>query len=169
MKIEHPKETKQPTHIQSPPNIIYVFHIDDDAEITCEIGGVNVDMLIDSGSKNNIINDKTWEYLKSNAVVALNQQEGSDQVFRAYRAIESLEVLGSFEASITIGPVNQSAKFYVIKNGTRNLLGKETAIKLNVLKLGVSTNSVDTEPEIFPKFKGIQLNIAIDKSVTPIC
>lgn len=152
-----------------PPNINYVFHIDDDAEITCQVGGVKVKMLIDSGSKTNIIDDKTWEYLKSNAVGAVNQQKGSDQVFMAYGSKDPLEVLGSFESTIAIGPEKQSAKFYVIKNGTRNLLGKETAMRLNVLKLGVSINSLDTETDIFPKFKDVQLDIAIDKSVTPIC
>lgn len=102
-------------------------------------------MLIDSGSKNNIINDKTWEYLKSKAVVVSNQQPGSDQVFMAYGSKDPLDVLGTFEASIVVGPETKIAKFYVIKNGTRNLLGKHTATCLNVLKLGVSINLLNTE------------------------
>ncbi|XP_049874146.1 uncharacterized protein K02A2.6-like isoform X1 [Pectinophora gossypiella] len=170
------KGTGQPTNqpikppSNSPPsNINYVFHIDEDAEIMCQVGGVNVNMLIDSGSKTNIIDDRTWEYLKSNEVIVSNQQRGSDQVFMAYGSKEPLKVLGSFEALIAIGPEKQPAKFYVIKNGTRSLLGKETAKKLNVLKIGVSINSLHSQSDTFPKFKDIQLDIAIDKSVTPIC
>lgn len=53
----------------------------------------------------------------------------------------------------------KSAKFYVIKNGTRNLLGKDTATCLNVLKLGVSIYFVHTEA--LPKFKNIQLAIEL--------
>lgn len=163
------KKTKTDESQTKPPvsNVNYIFHIDDDAEITCQVGGVNVNMLIDSGSKNNIINDKTWEYLKSKAVVVSNQQPGSDQVFMAYGSKNPLDVLGTFEASIVVGPETETAKFYVIKNGTRNLLGKHTATCLNVLKLGVSINLVNTET--FPKFKNVQLAIAIDPSVTPIC
>nr|CAH7763371.1 unnamed protein product [Callosobruchus chinensis] len=42
----------------------YVFQIDDDSVIKCNLGGVPLDMLIDSGSKTNIIDDKTWCSLK---------------------------------------------------------------------------------------------------------
>ncbi|XP_026743690.1 uncharacterized protein K02A2.6-like [Trichoplusia ni] len=165
-------DDKKPKTNEEPPkppvsNVNYIFHIDDDAEIACLVGGVNVNMLIDSGSKNNIINDKTWKYLKSNNVIVTNQQQGSDQIFMAYGSKNPLNVLGTFEASIAVGPERKSAKFYVIKNGTRNLLGKDTATCLNVLKLGVSINFVHTEA--FPRFKNIQLAIAIDSSVTPIC
>lgn len=156
---------KQPIN-QPGQNINYIFHIDDDAEIACQVGGINMNMLIDSGSKNNIITDKTWEYLKSNAVVVSNQQRGSEKIFMAYGSNDPLEVLGSFEAQITVGPKTKLATFYVIKNGTRNLLGKDTAMYLNVLKLGVSINLVD---DTFPKFKNVQLGIAINPSVTPVC
>ncbi|CAH1953772.1 unnamed protein product [Acanthoscelides obtectus] len=37
----------------------YVFQIDDDTEIPCNIGNVLVRMVIDSGSKSNLITDKT--------------------------------------------------------------------------------------------------------------
>lgn len=159
--------TKQPKNQTTSPDVNYVFHVDDDAEISCLIGGVNVNMLIDSGSKKNLISDKTWEYLKSKLVTVSNQEKGSDQVFMAYGSKNPLDIIGSFDTSITVGPAQKCAKFYVVKNGTRNLLGKETAIQLNVLKLGVSINSIRSE--VFPKFKDVQLGIAIDQSVTPIC
>ncbi|XP_052758219.1 uncharacterized protein K02A2.6-like [Galleria mellonella] len=163
---ESKQSSKSPETTVS-PNINYIFHIDDDAEITCQIGGVSVNMLIDSGSKSNIIDDKTWAYLKLNAVEIFNQEKGSDQTFMAYGSKDPLDVLGSFEASVTVGPEKGTAKFYVINNGTRNLLGKETAMSLNILKLGISINLLNSDT--FPKFKDVQLDIAIDKSITPIC
>ncbi|XP_037969728.2 uncharacterized protein LOC119692645 [Plutella xylostella] len=37
----------------------YVFNIDDDAVVACKVGGAEVNMLIDSGCKHNLITDKT--------------------------------------------------------------------------------------------------------------
>lgn len=37
----------------------YVFHIDRDDKIPCAIGGVQITMLIDSGSKSNLLSGKT--------------------------------------------------------------------------------------------------------------
>lgn len=102
--VQTKTDDKKPKTNEEPPkppvsNVNYIFHIDDDAEIVCLVGGVNVNMLIDSGSKNNIINDKTWKYLKSNNGIVTNQQQGSDQIFMAYGSKNPLNVLGTFEAS----------------------------------------------------------------------
>ncbi|KOB67163.1 polyprotein [Operophtera brumata] len=58
-----------------------------------------------------------------------------------YGSQNFLTVLGSFESSITNsnGALIGRATFYVVKNGTRNLLGKETAIKL-----GLGVNAIDS-------------------------
>lgn len=159
-KIEFPKNKDN-------ASIDYIFHIDDDATIECEVGKVNIQMLIDSGSKSNIINDITWNLMKQSNVVVSNQQGYSDKKFMAYGSKEPLKVLGSFNAEIKVGSKSLTAKFYVIRNGSRNLLGKETAIALNVLKIGLNVNSI--EQIQFPKFKDIQLEITIDKSVPPVC
>lgn len=146
--------------------IDYIFHIDADDTINCQIGGVEVPLLIDSGSKCNILTDRTWSHLKTLAVQVSNQQKSTDRVFMAYGSRNPLNVLGSFEANVTAGSEEHKATFYVIKDGTRDLLGKETAIMLNVLKMGVSVNSISEGP--FPKFKDIQLKIAVNETVTPI-
>jgi len=36
----------------------YIFHLDEYSLINCSIGGVKIEMLIDSGSKCNVITDK---------------------------------------------------------------------------------------------------------------
>lgn len=51
----------------------YVFQIDNDSTISCLVGGVNIDVLIDSGCKPNLITDKTWESLKKSCVKVKNQ------------------------------------------------------------------------------------------------
>ncbi|KAL7291803.1 hypothetical protein TKK_0014584 [Trichogramma kaykai] len=91
-------------------------------------------MLIDLGSKHNIITDKTWEYLKSQKVQAFNQIKNQNQVLKLH-------------------------------DGSRNLLGKITAIAAGVLKLGIDINNISTA---FPKFKNISVEIPIDSKVKPV-
>lgn len=146
-------------------NIDYIFHIDDDATVSCNIGGVKVDMIIDSGSRCNILSDTTWKNLKKCGITITNQIANPDKTFVAYGSDQPLSVIGSFDADIRIGNRVQTGTFYVIKDGTRDLLGKDTAILLQVLKLGVEVNSVS---ESFPKIKNVLLDIFIDKTVKPI-
>nr|CAH7764304.1 unnamed protein product [Callosobruchus chinensis] len=138
-----------------PEELDYVFQIDDDSVIKCNLGGVPLDMLIDSGSKTNIIDDKT----------VYDQIKNPTKLLFAYGSSTPLKVLGSFRSKISVGNNNETATFYVIQNGTRCLLGKNTSIALGVLKIGLGINSV----EEFPKFKGVVVDIPIDKSVPPVC
>ena len=140
--------------------------MDDDSKINCNIGGVDVELLIDSGSASNIISDKTWVHLKDCGVQVTNQISNPDKTFMGYGSNTPLTVLGSFESKISLGPEIKTDIFYVIKDGNRDLLGKNTALALKVLKLGLNINSVSDEK--FPKFDGVKLNIAIDKTVTPV-
>ncbi|XP_043471652.1 uncharacterized protein K02A2.6-like [Leptopilina heterotoma] len=146
--------------------IDYIFHIDDDATITCQIGGVNLEMLIDSGSKCNIICEKSWDFLKSQNCKVKSQDRNPDKIFMAYGANEPLTVLGLFEAEIRVGLETICGKFYVIKNGLRNLLGKDSAIALKVLKIGIVINALN-EVQL-PKFKGVTLEFSIDETITPV-
>ncbi|XP_071568172.1 uncharacterized protein [Temnothorax nylanderi] len=142
----------------------YVFHIDDDTMIDCIIGGVHTEMLIDSGSKCNLLTASTWEELKKRKIVVSNQEKSPKQVFMAYGSTKPLSVRGSFQADIAIGRKKTQATFYVIQGGTKNLLGKNTTITLGVLHLGTRVNAIET----FPKFKDISVDIPIDKSVKPV-
>lgn len=171
---DNPKRFKENTNktavlkpTKNESTVDYIFHLDDDSEICCQVGGVALKMLIDSGSKCNIINDQTWEYLKQSSVKVSNQNANPDKILMAYGSKEPLKILGSFESSIHVGQECQTATFYVVRNGTRNLLGKDTSLALNILKLGVSINTVSYNQ--FPKFKNIELDIAIDSTIRPVC
>uniref|UniRef100_A0A1B0D7X9 Peptidase A2 domain-containing protein n=1 Tax=Phlebotomus papatasi TaxID=29031 RepID=A0A1B0D7X9_PHLPP len=51
----------------------FIFNIGEgDEYVCCKIGGVLVEMLIDSGSTHNVLDEKTWEYLKKNGVRITN-------------------------------------------------------------------------------------------------
>ncbi|XP_045771272.1 uncharacterized protein LOC123871475 isoform X2 [Maniola jurtina] len=152
--------------------IDYIFHLDDDETIKCSIGGVTIDILIDSGSKCNVITDKTWQLLKDNRVKISNQIRKPNKTLVSYGSKEPLDIMGSFDANISV-IANKCIKgtIYVIRNGTRDLLGKETAIQLGVLKIGLQINSISNEKpsdKVFPKFKGVTVQIPIDQTVKPV-
>lgn len=149
--------------------IDYIFHIDDDASINCQVGGVTLDMLVDSGSKCNIISENSWKFLKSKNVIVINQDNNPDKTFMSYASQNPLTVLVCFDAEIKAGPGTITVKFYVVKNGIRDLLGRESAIALNVLRIGFNINLVSHNDTKLPKFKNIELELAIDRTVTPVC
>ena len=59
--------------------------------------------------------------------------------------------------------------FYVIENAKQSLLGRDIAIELKVLKLGLSADCVNSVEKIdpFPKIKDRTNKIPIDSSVKP--
>ncbi|XP_055714344.1 uncharacterized protein K02A2.6-like [Phlebotomus papatasi] len=120
----------------------FIFNIGDgDDLIWCKIGGILTEMLIDSGSAHNIIDEHSWEYLKKSGIKVRNMNKTVHRELRAYAQTKPLEIIGSFEADILIADVDKDlvaqAKFYVIRGGTQPLLGKITAKLLGVLVLGL--------------------------------
>ncbi|CAH1994743.1 unnamed protein product [Acanthoscelides obtectus] len=146
----------------------YVFHIDDDVEIKCTIGGVQTKMLIDSGCKQNLITERTWEKLKKNKVNVYNQLPNPDVTFMAYGSPTPLKIKGSFEAQIKVGVRSENSTFYVVIDGTRNLLGKTSAIALGVLRIGLDAEVNQVDYQIFPKFKDVSIHLPIDHSIPPV-
>lgn len=66
------------------------------------------------------------------------------------------------------------ATFYVVVGGQQCLLGRATAMSLGVLVIGLpSTHGVNmidpAQKRPFPKIKGVQVEIPVDKSVVPVC
>lgn len=59
------------------------------------------------------------------------------------------------------------ATFYVIANGNQSLLGRETSVRLNVLRLGLDVNRIESA-KAFPKMKSVQVKLSIDPSVKPV-
>ncbi|KAL0884211.1 hypothetical protein ABMA27_016213 [Loxostege sticticalis] len=123
-------------------------------------------MLIDSGSKYNLITDKTWNMLKEKGVTCFSQEKKPDKTLLAYGSKTPLKIIGSFETVIKVNKQEERTNIYVIENGSRNLLGKDSAIHLGVLRLGVDVNQVRHEP--FPKFKDVLVEIPMDDSQKPV-
>lgn len=153
---------------EKPKDTYYVFHIDDDVEFDCIVGGVKTKMLIDSGCKHNLITESSWDVMKNNNVEVYNQIGSPDMKFMAYGSNKPLEIKGSFEATIQVGNKLDKTTFYVIINGTKNLLGKTTAMALGILRIGLNLDVNSIHTSVFPKFKDILIDLPIDDSVPPV-
>lgn len=144
-------------------------------EYSVVVGGVRIQMIIDSGCSSNMIALQLWEKMKVLKAQVDNWSLDSDKMFKAYANKQPLKVVGCFEAVISAGLNQVRAKFYVIEGASQSLLGRETAMNLRMLKIGFDLDfeevqSVD-EPNVlkpFPKMKGISAQIHIDDSIKPV-
>nr|XP_029713658.1 uncharacterized protein LOC115257838 [Aedes albopictus] len=112
-----------------------------DELLWAEVGGVLIEMQIDSGVQSNIIDDGTWRMMTRNGVQTIGELQRADRKFKAYAQKDCLEVAHMFEAEIIILDKHKElkavARFYVVKDGPQPLLGKRTAIELGVLIVGL--------------------------------
>nr|XP_043068709.1 uncharacterized protein K02A2.6-like [Drosophila bipectinata] len=161
-------ESADPKRKKECANCFKIYSDEEEELINCQIGGHNIALIIDSGSKFNLISQSDWARINKEPTAIFNIRSHSQKQFRGYASEQLLEVIYVFEAPISAVPnVEVIATFFVIKNGRQSLLGRETAIKLNVLRLGLDVNRVEmTTP--FPKWKGVKIKLWIDPKVIPI-
>lgn len=160
------KKMRRVNNVEDAEEIDYVFYVDNDATIECVMGGVKLNMLIDSGCKPNLITDKTWKLLKSKNIICTKQVSKPDKTLIAYGSKTPLDVQGSFETLIETNGRSERTTVYVIGNGSRDLLGKDTAVLLGVLKLGIGISHIADKP--FPKMKDVLIEIPIDEQMKPV-
>ena len=115
-------------------------------KIGVSIGGIPVDMLVDSGASTNVIDKNLWTKLKQEKIECVSKK--SNKKLYPYGSKQPLEVLGTFSALKKVGETEVEAEFVVIDGEGEALLGRETAVQLGVLQLGVPVYSVRTEEEI---------------------
>lgn len=153
--------------------VYYSFHLGNSSNvIDCIIGGIDIEMFVDSGSDANLITADSWELLKTKRVDVHCCQKGSSKILKAYGSQTPLDILGTFSASITVGGRTVNADFFVVVKGQRNLLGDTTAKELGVLKIGMDicrvAKPIDQELSPFPKIKDVQVHIQMDPNIVPV-
>lgn len=106
-------------------------------------------MLIDSGSEYNIIDESSWFYIQQNNAEIYNIRNSCSKIFKAFATTTTLRIKLVFNANIRVGSREEmDVEFFVIENAEISLLGKSTAIKLGVLKIGLNCRNV-----LFIKFR----------------
>lgn len=143
------------------------------------VGGILFEMMIDSGSVKNLIDEETWQRLVLQGLEMKNPCEKCHLIFRPYgQNAKPLKVVKVFEASISVNDsgkeLSTEATFFVVQAGSQAILGKESAKALGVLIIGLPSthispiNSIEGNARQFPKIKGVKLCIPINKQISPI-
>lgn len=142
-------------------------------------GSPLIEFLIDSGAEINVISELEWTKLKldfdAGHSMLFDLTNKSSKRILAFAGKEALKIQATFKAWIDVpgsDKPNEFASFFVITGGAKSLLSKSTAIKLKLLKMGLSVNFVSTdtkseEVKAFPSIPEVEAEFEIDESVTP--
>ena len=94
----------------------YVFTVSGEAQggkLTVNIGGIPVEMIIDSGARANGISQALWEQLKMQHIKCVSRR--STKKLYAYCKVTHFEVIGTFASDMSLGSKSVSAEVTVIK------------------------------------------------------
>ena len=163
---------------------IYAFQVGKhNATYQIEINNTKTNVIIDSGSTINIIDKTAYENISPKPQLLSTKT----RIF-PYQSQQPLSIKGVFHADITANNITVQDKIYVVNGNYGSLLGKTTAEKLDVLRIGpppqVRTLKIN-QPEIPQStyeiiqqysevFQGVgllknfKLKLHIDPSVTPV-
>lgn len=119
----------------------------DDTEhlVKCTVGhSPPIEFLIDSGSDWNLVSTKHWKELRnarrSGNVVLYGVTEKPGAYANAYGSVKPLEAVRCFHAWIEVPESSKPrnfAKFYVVENGAKSILGRDTSKRMELLQVGV--------------------------------
>lgn len=156
----------------------YMFAVDQkNATTKLLVGGVRVEVVVDSGAGSNVISEEKWQQMKKRGVSA--SACFTQKKLYAYGASKPLEITHSFKAMVNSGEHQALAEFVVVKGRGPILLGRETSIQLNLLQLAhvcevkqSKLTELQTRfKECFTglgKLKGFKLQLHVDPSVRPV-
>lgn len=149
------------------------------ATIDVDVGGISINMLIDSGSSVNIISQELWETLKECKIKCTCNKSGKE-VF-AY-GNTPLNVIGTFTAETKTNNTNGVEEYVVVSGSGRPLLGCKTSIERGILNFDhcnavcrqgplVADDVIQMYPECYDRFgklKDYQLSLHIDDNIRPV-
>lgn len=151
-------------------DVKYVFAANtDDAQegkVICSVGGVKIKWVVDSGAGVNVVDSKTWSYLKEQKIDVLSQTKESKRTLKAY-GNNNLQVIGEFTANIATKHCSVVAEVLVVKDKGVSLLSRNTATQLQILKINTNVWKVSAENKI-GKVAGFEVSLQIDDTVKPV-
>ena len=115
------------------------------------VGRCVLKMVIDSRASTNVVDKGLWSELKQQKIACISKK--CDKRLYAYGSKEPLKVLGTFSASTKVAKNEVQAEFVVIDGEGEALLGRETALQVGVLKLGVPVYTLQSKEAIMSNHK----------------
>lgn len=177
-------------------NLFQIFSVkasDASHFVNCSIGHVGpFECLLDSGADWNVVSVDDWRTLRNRRregrAVLYGIKEAPSEFARAFGSEKKIEAQRSFHAWVEAIGANKPrcfAKFRVVQGANRSIIGRETAIEMNLLRVGLGVGSGGLEdaelysvegapgkedggePKLFPSIPDFVLDFDIDPSVTP--
>ena len=108
------------------------------------MGGVILPMIVDSGASCNVIGRENWEFLKSKNIDCTSSKDRLSKLY-AYGSVTPLPIAGTFTTDVKANGINlYDIHFKVIEGQGQSLLGCDTAMKLNLLRLGPEQSEINS-------------------------
>ena len=135
----------------------FAFHLKDSSKrgptVKANIGGVDMQILVDSGATKNIVDVTTWEWLKQKHIICESKVAQRHKKLYSYASTTPLQVKCTFSTTVKIGSKETTAEFLVINGKGTPLLGHETATLFGVLRIGPLISAVSSVEEELAKRK----------------
>lgn len=150
----------------SKDNSEYIFCFegkDYSIEIECRLGGLNVIAAVDSGSKYNVVGENIWREWKNGKIEVANMRTLVEHDFKTYGAFQ-LNTIGCFDVKLVTERTESLETVYVMKTPGNFLLGRQTAFKLGLLRIGFDKEiikQINNEPKKLNKIKGVSIKIPL--------
>lgn len=115
----------------------------DRGTVVARVGGKRIKFIIDSGATVNTISEKAFTELikiKSFKSKLIDFSESSDNSLTAYATSKPLQILATFWTDVWIDSIRPHTieRFFVVKNSSSSLMGRNTALRQRVLQMGLS-------------------------------
>ena len=173
-----PGSVKRVTEKEDTDEEDYVYAIGEKKQPMCrlEIDGEYVELMLDSGASVNLIDEVTYQRIYKGKVKPLEQSKR--RIF-SYGSPTPLPLLGTIHAKITAKSNSTPATLHVVKGSSGNLLGYDTAQRLELLKIVNQVGEDKTSPQYLAsgefenlfggigKVKGKVVKLHIDPDVQP--
>jgi len=133
------------------------------------VGGIMLNVLVDSGAQCNVVDEETWKDCKRKNIVCESNKMVDKNVYPYGRKI-ALELLGQFNYHVEIGNRKIYANFVVIKGQGRPIIGYKTAKDLGILKIGYEISEIESDKnnDKVGKLRNFKLMLPIDRSYPPV-
>ena len=124
-----------------------VPRLDSLERVRLDVGGANINAIIDTGANCNVISMAEWNRLKQSGIQIVKSERCTDApVVYSYASKTPLKVIGQFWASVAIdlaGRVIHNVMFQVVEGESEPLLGIQTCKALELVKINVNHKKDD--------------------------
>lgn len=116
-----------------------LFHLDGKRSVALDVGGVEVNFIIDTGADEDVLSIDDWKKLKQTGFKMFDVRKGSDKIFRAYGSYKPLTVLGEVDVEVRHKNQCHRTTLFVIQDGKCSLLSGKSAEVLGIVKFFTQT------------------------------